>query len=231
LVSIRSDSSSNGLSNLLDAAIEDVLMTTNVSAGHDDPLVDYLSLLLKGLDMHSRMTRGTPMETFHKSLVVNYESRYPLAVREKAELDFSAKNGSKAGMDLLALAFGSAGSSEKRNHPDRPSEDTLVHGRSAYSDALSPVSTTDGMPYVHVNQSQSPQFFSNPFSPKTTPRNGSFSPYPMSDRGSLMDRSDLVVSLVTRSPSVASRRLPMGVRRLGSLLSKSRSGSTSSGVV
>lgn len=229
--------SSNALSDLLDAAIEDAVMTTHITSEFSDALVDYLALLLRGLDLHGRMTRGTPMETFHKSLVANLSARYPADLRIRAEAEFGAKNGKRGDSDLLGAAFRTKEGGGKTNG-DRPSEDTLVHDRDGpiYGHALSTISTTRTDGTQPSSTSPSP-FLTNPFnfsSPKTA-RAGSFSFSPIvrseSETAGSFGRSDLVVSPVARSPSVASRRIPMGVKRLGSLLARTKSGTTSHGAV
>ena len=174
----------------------------------EDLIVDYLALLFEGLEMHGQMTRGTPMETFHTSLMSRLREKFPATLRSKAELAFKARSRGKGEVGLsssLGVTFG-----------------TKVVGVTDHGDGeVPPVSSCADRDRDRGAGVGSP----SSVHPQTT-RLVSFSPLSRSETlGSYGRRSDTTVvspGESTRSPSVVSMRIPMGVKKLGSLLGKAR---------
>lgn len=81
----------NILSTILDSAIENETMTTNLDWNSPDiqhytHIIDeYISSLTRGLTIHGELTRDTPLERFHDSLVLRFEKHYPKEIRKRGE--------------------------------------------------------------------------------------------------------------------------------------------------
>ena len=200
---------------MLDTAIEDAWTTSDVDPGSDDDddddlIVDYLALLFEGLEMHDEMTRGTPMETFHTSLMSRLREKFPATSRAKAELAFKARCRGKGEVglsSLLGVTFG-----------------TRLMGMTDDDDGeVPPVSSCADR---DRDRDRGVGVVSSTSVPPQTTRLGSFSPLSSSETlGTHGRRSDTTVvspGESTRSPSVVSMRIPMGVKRLRSLLGKAR---------
>ena len=175
------------------------------------------------------------MGGFHETLVKGYEGRFSDELRERAKAGIRGEK--REGAGLLGMVFDGVGALDNGQRGggggqgDRPSEETLVHGRmgmiSPFSHGRSPGLPSGSSVMIRspttIGNSESPRTAISPLTPKvTSPKTDVSRPWESFGVGS-GDRPGSI--------SISSRRLPMGLKRLGSILGGRRRGSESSTVV
>jgi len=174
------------------------------------------------------------MGGFHETLVKGYNGRFSDELRERAKVGIRRER--REGGGLLGMVFDGVGALDDGQRGggrqgDRPSEETLVHGRMGMffpflhgrGPGLPSGSSVMIRSPTTIGNSESPRTAISPLTPKvTSPKTDVSRPWESFGVGS-GDRPGSI--------SVSSRRLPMGLKRLGSILGGRRRGSESSTVV